>query len=198
MKKKSFWKRCNRGFIVSMALLIAVLGYVTGTQVMLSGQKKEIRAVADQVQTLLADAAKTSTEDAQTITTDKTKEAAYRDTTKKALAGLFVKDAAYLDESTARFVFIAKDAATNERTIRSLSKQGKPIAIIRIDEDTAAVSMTASYKATGTWYAYDDNSSTPLLQERKGTLDTEWVASFVKENGQWKLYRISNTYADVW
>lgn len=197
MKKKSFWKRCNRGFIVSMALLVAVLGYVTVTQVMLAGQKKEIRAITDQVQTLLTDVAKLPYADAQAMAADATKTAAYRDATKKKLAGLFVKDAAYLDEGTEHILSAADSVITDERTITSV-ESAKPMTTIRIDEDTAAVSVSKSCKVTGTWYGYEDNGGVPTLRERSGNMDTDWSASFVKENGAWKLYRISYANATVW
>lgn len=40
MKKKSFWQRTNRGFWVSMVLLLAVVLYIAATQLMLIPQRK--------------------------------------------------------------------------------------------------------------------------------------------------------------
>ena len=169
MKKKSFWKRCNRGFIVSMALLVAVLGYVTVTQVMLAGQKKEIRAITDQVQTVLVDAAKVPNADAQAMVADTTKAAAYR------------------------------DAAAEDRTITSMKKDANPYEYtIRIDEDTAAVSESITYSVTGTWSDYDDDTDSVTLKERTGRLSIVWDASFVKEDGAWKLYRINGVSLFAW
>lgn len=199
MKKKSFWKRCNRGFIVSMALLVAVLGYVTVTQVMLAGQKKEIRAITDQVQTVLVDAAKVPNADAQAMVADTTKAAAYRDAAKKKLAGLFVKDAAYLDAGAESVVDAIKDAAAEDRTITSMKKDANPYEYtIRIDEDTAAVSESITYSVTGTWSDYDDDTDSVTLKERTGRLSIVWDASFVKEDGAWNLYRINGVSLFAW
>lgn len=202
MKKKSFWKRCNRGFIVSMVLLVGVIVYVTVTQILLAGEKQEIREVANQIQTLLAETQKTPVADAQAAQKDLTKTAAFKDTAKKQLSPLFVKDAAYLDDSAQQFVYQLYDLANEERTLTRMEAK-KPHFSIKIDEETASVSMDTEYAAAGKWYDYDGTSDEPVLKDRTGTLDTGWSASFVKENGEWKLYRITDLYAytyegEVW
>ena len=49
VKKKSFWQRTNRGFWVSMVLLLAVVLYIAATQLMLIPQRKEIQELSDAV-----------------------------------------------------------------------------------------------------------------------------------------------------
>lgn len=51
-KKKSFWRRTNRGFWVSMALLLIVVIYVVVSQLMLVAQRPDIRGLAEKVNTL--------------------------------------------------------------------------------------------------------------------------------------------------
>lgn len=190
MKKKSFWKRCNRGFIVSMVLLVGVLAYVTTTQILLANEKREIRAVAQQIQTIMADTLKTPLADGQAMVADKTKAAAFKDATKKSLSSLFVKDAAYLDDGAQQFLSDLQANADNEQDISILQEPDSSFSI-KIDEDTASVSMSVEYQATGKWYDYD-NSYEPVLKDRSGTLCTDWSASLVLENGEWKIYRISS------
>lgn len=43
MKKKSVWKRMNRGFLVSMVLVAGVLIYVLVSQLMLIPEKQALR-----------------------------------------------------------------------------------------------------------------------------------------------------------
>lgn len=49
MNKRSFWKRVNRGFLVSMVLLAGVLVYILVSLFMMMGAKKDIRSLADTV-----------------------------------------------------------------------------------------------------------------------------------------------------
>ena len=52
MKKKSFWRRTNRGFLVSMVLLAAVLLYVAITQIMLIPQRSTLQELGHKVSSL--------------------------------------------------------------------------------------------------------------------------------------------------
>ena len=49
VRKRPLWKRTNRGFVVSMVLLAAVIVYVVVSQLMLIPDKNAIRALADRV-----------------------------------------------------------------------------------------------------------------------------------------------------
>ena len=55
LKKKSWWRRCNRGFVVSMALLAAVIIYVLVTQLMLIPVQASLEEKADAVRDVLMD-----------------------------------------------------------------------------------------------------------------------------------------------
>ena len=49
VRKRPFWKRVNRGLVVSLVLLAAVIVYVVISQLMLIPDKNAIRALADRV-----------------------------------------------------------------------------------------------------------------------------------------------------
>ena len=62
MKKKSVWKRMNRGFLVSMVLVAGVLIYVLVSQLMLIPEKQALRELADSVRQI-SDAGQIQTEE---------------------------------------------------------------------------------------------------------------------------------------
>ena len=135
--KKSFWKRCNRGFVVSMALLIVVVLYVTVTQIMLMGQKRDIRDVCESVDALLAQHAQMSADQLAELKQEAPRKA-FEEAVREKLKPFFVKDAAYLSEAVTSYVNTVVGLADNEMSFTSLKDDDKDDSI-RIDEDTAAV-----------------------------------------------------------
>lgn len=191
MKKKSFWKRCNRGFIVSMALLVAVALYVTATQLILSGQKKDIREVYDGVQALLTQELQMPAQDMQALLDEKSA-SSYTEDLRQKLEPYFVKDAAYLTEGAGSIVSALQTAAMDEVEITSI-RSADPNFSIRIDEETATADGYVTYEAAGKWPSYEYGLVMDS-HEQTGSVYVNLSASFVLEDGAWKIYRISSVY----
>ena len=187
--KKSFWKRCNRGFVVSMALLIVVVLYVTVTQIMLMGQKRDIRDVCESVDALLAQHAQMSADQLAELKQEAPRKA-FEEAVREKLKPFFVKDAAYLSEAVTSYVNTVVGLADNEMSFTSLKDDDKDDSI-RIDEDTAAVSYTHEYEATGVWPVYQANGTVTEGQTQSGTAVTNFNFSMKLEDGAWKIYRVS-------
>lgn len=187
--KKSFWKRCNRGFIVSMALLIVVLLYVTVTQLMLMGEKRDIRDICAAVDNQFVQHVQMSADDLAGLKNDATRkkfEAAVRD----ALKPYFVKDAAYLNEAVTSYVNTVMELPESDVYFTSIKDDDLDDSI-RIDENTAAVSYTHNYTAQGVWPAYQSNGTVTEGQPQKGQADVYMSLSMKQEDGAWKIYRVS-------
>jgi len=196
LKKKSLWKRGNRGFLVSMILLAGVLVYVTITQVMLAGEKKDIREIGEQVQKTITDMVQVPLVEADELN-DTTKAAAYTDGLKKALAPLFVKDSDYLSESAHLFLVNIQKSASEQIEVTALGSIQTQESTIRIDENTATLAMSVTYNAAGTWLTYSD-IGVPIEGQQTGSLETDFSASLVLEDGMWKIYRISTVDSYVY
>lgn len=89
-------KRVNRGFIVSMVLLGAVVLYVIATQLMLIPQRNELKKAADTVRQTFEGLATMTQEDAARLDRDKAALSAKQAEIEAELAPLFVQDSGYL------------------------------------------------------------------------------------------------------
>lgn len=191
MNKRSFWQRGNRGFLLTMILLTAVLMYVTVTQILLAQEKAAIREISEQVTTIAVDALEMPLTDMQALQKDKVKAAAYKDSLKKKLAPLFVEDAAYLDDAAGQIMTMLSDAAINEQELTSIEKIDNSPSI-RIDEDVAAVYLDALFDTEGSWSVYDQKADDMVTKSQSLELWIYGDISFMQKNEEWKIYRINN------
>lgn len=99
MKKKSFWQRTNRGFWVSMVLLLAVVLYIAATQLMLIPQRKEIQELSDAVNKIWEETTLMTDEQAAALNTSKEKQDAVKARIRQGLSPLFVEGSSYLDSA---------------------------------------------------------------------------------------------------
>lgn len=99
MKKKSFWRRTNRGFWVSMVLLLAVVLYITVTQLMLIPQRGEIQKLSDAVNKIWEETTLMTDEQATALNSSKEKQEAVKARIRQGLTPLFVEGSAYLDSA---------------------------------------------------------------------------------------------------
>ena len=90
VRKRPFWKRTNRGFVVSMVLLAAVIVYVVVSQLMLIPDKNAIRALADRVDEAYMSAITLS--DEQLAQLEKNKERFFEKYAKMQLDNAFITD----------------------------------------------------------------------------------------------------------
>lgn len=192
MKKKSFWRRTNRGFLVSMVLLAAVLLYVAITQIMLIPQRSTLRELGEKVSslwesTMLSDA------QLQELQQSEEKQEEFRNSFKSELAALFVDNSDYLDTATDSLLAYAVqeiqgEHRTTKRTLHKVKTES-----CNILEDTATVSMRFRYAINGDFFMYDGNEGS--LQTCEGVDQLLFLELVCKRvDGEWKIYRISSLY----
>ncbi len=200
MKTKSFWKRTNRGFIVSMVLLAGVIVYVLITQLMLLSDKQALRTLAGDVRSLYEETQVLSDEQITALQTEDAKKAE-RDRIKGKLEACFVKESAYLDGAAQKLTDTYIYRAGGEERITGLSYQGdkKSSFNCSIDGDTATLSATYDYVAAGLFYDYSKgyveiNGKPQKLEVVEGKQNQSLYLSLTckKIDGEWKIYRISD------
>jgi hypothetical protein len=197
MNKKPFWKRTNRGFVVSMALLIIVLIYVVVTQIMLATEKKALYQVADAYCTLLKSNVILTDEDIEALA-DTTALNEKTDDFGEECAALFMDDPAYLESATDPLVSIITLQTSGFKRIASLSDATLTDKSCVVDEEVATCSMEYDYTVSGSFTDYNTEEVYEISD-----VEAQLAVSLVckKIDGQWKIYRVSyagfNTYENT-
>ncbi len=187
MEKKPFWKRTNRGFVVSMVLLAAVLVYVLATQLMLLPARQEIRQLADDFnKTLQAYSVPTDEAWNKLKTEAGVKEA--RVQAAQALRPLFVSDADYLDAAADQVVGGLVDEEYTPRITAQTLTDSK-MENCTISDDIATIDMTYTYQADGRFYDYNTGS----LTDQTGCTQNLYITLICQKVGDhWQIYRVSS------
>ncbi len=188
MNKKPLWRRVNRGFVVSMALLIVTAIYVLITQLMLIPEKRAIRSLTDsyctQMEnvTLLTDEQLAAFKKADALTAEKTR-------LKNELSGSFTDKSVYLDDAASNLIQMISMQLDNQQRVKSRSERSVEKVKSLIDQDVATCSITYSYTASGDFMNYKSEKAEPQTDVK---LRLQLELSFKKTDGQWKIYRVSN------
>lgn len=187
MKRKPFWKRCNRGFVVFLGLLAAVLVYVLVTQLMLIPERQDIQKLAEEYRgymestSQLSDDQIASLKDGQAMKNE-------TDQLKEKLTPLFDKDSNYVDTAV-QFLYGNITMQTQDiQHFTSLSDAKITDSSCTIDQDIATYAVTYSYTVSGSFYDYKTQDAVhkeDVQQLLKLTVNCR------KTDGQWKIYRIS-------
>lgn len=187
MKRKPFWKRCNRGFVVFLALLAAVLVYVLVTQLMLVPERQNIQKLAEEYRgymentTQLSDDQIASLKDGQAMKNE-------TDRLKEELTPLFDQNSNYVD---AAVQFLSANEVLQVQDmehVTSLSNAKVTDSSCTIDQDTATFKATYSYQASGSFYDYQTQS---LTSKQDISQQMKLAVTCRKTDGQWKIYRVS-------
>lgn len=185
MNKKPFWKRCNRGFVVSMALLAAVLVYVLAGIVILFPEKKQLRAMASDVATLVEQQMTFKAEQLEALKTDEGL-AAEQQRIINEIRPLFWEETEYLQPSGALLAGLGQQIAYNGFAATEVERVGTDNNACTINEDVATVSVRYRLQLTGR----------PIDGESK---DEQTLSGWVeltllckKVDGEWKIFNISN------
>ena len=169
MKKKSFWQRTNRGFWVSMVLLLAVVLYIAATQLMLIPQRKEIQELSDAVNKIWEETTLMTDEQAAALNTSKEKQDAVKARIRQGLSPLFVEGSSYLDSACDSLMALDK---------------------CNIIEDTAQATYYYANRVSGRYYDYyNGEGDLKDMENIRQTLSLSLICQKVK--GEWKIYRIS-------
>lgn len=187
MNIKMIWKRKNRGFIVSMALLALVLIYVLATQLMMIPEKQKIKALADEYRGLMESTSQLTDEQTAALKDD-TALKTERNRLSTELSSYFVKDAGYLDTAVGYLVNNISTQTSGAENVTFRSKPSLEKQTVNIDQDIAACSLYYTYTVSGEFMNYTTNkleTVTSVKQELYLAVDCK------KVDGVWKLYRVS-------
>ena len=200
MEKKSFWRRTNRGFVVSMVLLAAVLVYVLVTQLMLVPVKNEVQALAQDLRGVIEEIATCSQDEAEALQDPDVYDQEL-DRIREKIRPLFTDDG-YLDDTMGYMETMLSDQVTRSQqvTVRKQSKQ--QWRSCTVEEDTASVSLTYLYLVDG-WF-WDYQTEKPKEESDK-TQQLDLSITCKKVDGVWKIYRVNQvmtysytTYGGDW
>ncbi|HJD24203.1 MAG TPA: hypothetical protein H9694_08700 [Firmicutes bacterium] len=187
MEKKPFWRRVNRGLVVSVALLAIVAVYVLVTQAMLLPEKKAVEELAQSVCTLMLDNSMLSEEEISSLQSDGAREKKQQEI-QEQLKPLFAADSSYAADFPDGMEEILKLQELEMQAIYNRGQLQKSQVNCQIEQDTAIVSIYRKY--TGSQGKFWDYS---LEKAKEGTADEVLNLSIVckKTDGVWKIYRIS-------
>ena len=202
MNKKSVWKRINRGFLVSMVLLAGVGIYVLVTQLMLIPEKQALRELADSVRQI-SDAGQVLEDGTLSKLEDPAEQTAELERIRKELEPYFVQDSSYLNVAAKTFLDGILSQIDGERlTDLQLQEEETEVESCVIEGDTATIRMYYAYTVSGYFFDYndisDEENGRPKLKKAEDT--DQYMRLYLtckKENGQWKIFRISEYYRSV-
>lgn len=198
-KKKSFWRRTNRGFWVSMALLLVVVIYVVVTQLILVAQRPDIRSLADKVNGIWNDATLLTDEEAAALAESPEKQEAVKAQLKEELQDLFCTNSDYLDAGV-DLVYSAVENEYNgmQRTEKREAVSAPADEKWNIVEDTATFSRVYVYEMDGRLYDYTTETGENTLESLEDDQQTLVISLICKkENNQWKIFRLSGLYSYI-
>ena len=202
MKKKSVWKRMNRGFLVSMVLAAGVLIYVLVSQLMLIPEKQALRELADSVRRI-SDAGQIQTEETLRKLADPAEQAKELERIRKELEPYFVKDSSYLAvEAKALLDEILSQMDGERLTDLQLKEKETEVESCIIDGDTATIRMFYAFTVSGYFYDYNDIAARENgeMKLKKAEDTDQYMRLYLtckKENGEWKVFRFSEYYRSV-
>ena len=202
MKKKSVWKRMNRGFLVSMVLVAGVLIYVLVSQLMLIPEKQALRELADSVRQI-SDAGQIQTEETLRKLADPAEQAKELERIRKELEPYFVKDSSYLAvEAKALLDEILSQMDGERLTDLQLKEKDTEVESCIIDGDTATIRMFYAFTVSGYFYDYNDIAARENgeMKLKKAEDTDQYMRLYLtckKENGEWKVFRFSEYYRSV-
>lgn len=187
VRKRPFWKRVNRGLVVSLVLLAAVIVYVVISQLMLIPDKNAIRALADRVgetymsAITLSDEQLAALEDPEALNQK-------ADAVAGALEPYFVTDSPYKTEEP---IVTLRDNIQNQLLdvdrYEKQELQKTKYGFCRISDDVARLSVSYLYSVSGSRYDAGTETTVDVTDERQ-MLEISVICQ--KVDGEWKLYRV--------
>ena len=188
MNKKPFWKRVNRGFVVSMALIAVVLVYVVVTQLMLIPERNEISKLTDGFKDLMESTSQLTGEQIVSLRAEN----ALKDEEKRLkrkLSELFVKDSGYIDEAVQYLMENIGRQLDNLERITNRSDGKNTEQSYLIDQDVSSSTVTYTYTVSGEYTDLStDEKETKKVSDKLQRL--YMTVSCKKVDGEWKIYRI--------
>lgn len=190
--KKPFWKRVNRGFVVSMALLAAVLIYVLVTQLMLLPEKKAIRVLGEEMLSMMESSTKLTEEEIEALKDSGAFEKRSKEL-ETQLESLLMKDAANPDAALQSLAGQMTFQVEGMQRIDSRTNPKRTRNRCVIEQDTATISLYYEYDVQGEFWDY----ATEEMVERTGKQEISVDLVCKKADGEWKIFRVSSFDAHV-
>lgn len=185
MKQKPFWRRVNRGFLVSMVLLTAVLIYVLVTQLMLIPQRRQLADLANRA----GDAIMSVENLSAPGTPEEQRKAVYLEGLMGDLKPLFSEDSEYVSAAAQQAVQSLYDRLGTDQRITSQQRSVNKITGYTIDEDVATVTLENTYALSGQLYIARDDT----IENVDNAIQRLNLRLIMKKVGEeWRIYRISS------
>ena len=185
MKQKPFWRRVNRGFLVSMVLLAAVLIYVLVTQLMLIPQRRQLADLANRA----GDAIMSVENLSAPGTPEEQRKAVYLEGLMGDLKPLFSEDSEYVSAAAQQAVQSLYDRLGTDQRITSQQRSVNKITGYTIDEDVATVTLENTYALSGQLYIARDDT----IENVDNAIQRLNLRLIMKKVGEeWRIYRISS------
>ena len=164
--EKAFWKRTNRGFVVSMALLAIVLVYVIVGQLMLIPDHSAIQKLTDKYREMIEETSMLTESQITAIKKSGALEAEGK-RLKNELSEYFVKDSAYIDEAVSILLKNIQQQTNGYERITKRSKGRRTDKSNIIDQNIAKTEVTYLYKSSGKYMDYSTKKwSRPMMSNR--------------------------------
>lgn len=185
LKQKPFWRRVNRGFLVSMVLLAAVLIYVLVTQLMLIPQRRQLADLANRA----GDAIMSVENLSAPGTPEEQRKAVYLEGLMGDLKPLFSEDSEYVSAAAQQAVQSLYDRLGTDQRITSQQRSVNKITGYTIDEDVATVTLENTYALSGQLYIARDDT----IENVDNAIQRLNLRLIMKKVGEeWRIYRISS------
>lgn len=188
MNKKPFWRRVNRGFVVSMALLAAALIYVVVTQLMLIPEREKIAKLTDEFRGLVESVSKLDRQKISSLQDDEKMQNELKDL-KNKLSRLFAKDSGYIDEAAGYLAGIMQRQVENIEYITERSAAKEVERTFLIDQDVANTSARFLYMVSG---EYNNLAEGKTEKIENGQRQLYLTINFKKTDKDWKIFRVSS------
>ena len=186
LKKKSWWRRCNRGFVVSMALLAAVIIYVLVTQLMLIPVQESLEEKADAVRDVLMDTYDyASSQQASALTMEGRQQ--WQEEVAAQLEPLFDENSDYLESSALTVMGPAMEGLQRKTQVNGRELLKRERSAYMVDEDVASITMLYTYRISGHLYNPYSGEYVDVDDARQSVSLT---LSLKKIDEEWKIYRI--------
>lgn len=188
VNKRPFWKRVNRGAVLSLALAGAALLYVLTTQLLLLPDKRELRELAESVHTLAAPYLAPSDSELLRLTQPEEQKREIR-ALETAMQPLFVEEAQYIGQSAEDVLAMATGQQELGMRLRTLRLEELSTGNCTISEDTGYIQLVGRYAVSGQFYDYHTNQLTDEHEEEMTLYLT--LACKETDNG-WRIHRVTH------
>ncbi|MCL2488092.1 MAG: hypothetical protein FWE80_05345 [Oscillospiraceae bacterium] len=178
MRKRPFWKRINRGLVVLLAAAALVGMYIVVVGIDRAAQKREILALADEMEQLAVKGARLSPAELEMFQSD------HEEWTRRitgTLKPFFTAESPYLEEGVEKLGMMASEQQHGRMALSGLSPDRENIRDFSLDGDVGYIFILYRYEAFG---EYDGEAL-------DGELFLDVTLTLKKTADGWRIFNIS-------